>query len=267
MIAPLFLFAVGLSYSLSFKKRAKRNGKFSAILHVFKRGIILILFGSIGSWLINRSFNFQWGTLEMIGLCGIISLPSLILKPTERICLAICLIIFWQAIIGWPEITNSIYQKSMGGPAATISWVSAVLIASSFSNWKKRLGDSEFISRIIVLGIILHLLANGAKYLFVTNKLLVNAPYILLSLELTVITFIVFYLKELLRSNPLPLLGSLSKNALALYMISGVINKLSINAFGTDIPLPQLITVAICQIILNIAIALQLDRKKIYLAL
>lgn len=268
MVAPLFLFAVGLAYPLSFKKRAGRDGKFSAILHVFKRGLILILFGSVGDWLINRNFSFHWGTLEMIGLCGILALPSLLLKPLERIGLAICSVIIWQVLLGWPGIPELVnIHNSMGGPVATISWVSAVMIASAFSEWKKEFSKSEYLSGIITLGIILHLLAAGAKNLFVTDKLIVNAPYMLFSLELAVATFVFFYLKELCGFKPLPLLNSLGKNALALYMLSGVINQLCLSAFGADMSFPQLIVVAILQILLNIGIGLQLARRKIYFAL
>lgn len=268
MIAPLFLFAVGLSYFLSFKKRAVRDGKLSAVAHVFRRGLVLIIFGTVGDWLMNRNFSFHWGTLEMIGLCGIFAMPALALEPIERICLAICLIIFWQILLGCPGVADAIgISKSMGGPFAAISWMSAVMIASSFSEWKKKLVNSDYISRIMALAIILHLLAVGAKNLFVINKLTVNAPYMLFSLELSMATFLFFYLKETLGFKPLPLLNSLGKNALAIYMLSGVVNKLALGAFGADISLIRLLTVAFLQIMLVIGIGLQLDRKKVYFSL
>jgi len=268
MVAPLFLFAVGLSYSMSFKKRSERDGKLSAILHVFKRGLTLILFGTLGDWLVSRNFTFHWGTLQMIGLCGILALPSLLLRPMERIGLAICSIIIWQIMLGWPGLPDLMVTRAiMGGPVATISWFSAVLIASAFSDWKKELKNSEFFSFILMAIVTMHLLAVGARSLFISEKLTVNAPYMLFSLQLTLTTFLFFYLKELYGFQPMMILKTLGKNALLLYMISGVINKLVLVAIGTNISLPQLLIVASSQILLNIAIGIQLDRKKIYLAL
>lgn len=268
MVAPLFLFAVGLSYSMSFNKRSARDGKLSAVLHVFKRGLILIFFGSVGDWMVNRNFSFHWGTLEMIGLCGIVTLPSLLLKPLGRIGLAFCMIIIWQMLLDWPGIPELFnIHNSMGGPAATISWVSAVMIATAFSEWRVKMKNSEYFSIIFMTILILHLMTVGAGSLFITDKSTVNAPYMFFSLQLVVTTFFVFYLKELYGFKPLPILESLGKNALILYMASGVINKLSLMALGYNISVLQLIIVAACQILLNIGIGLQLDRKKIYFAI
>lgn len=268
MVAPLFLFAVGLSYVMSFEKRSALDGKLSAILHIFKRGLILILFGSVGDWLVNQNFSFHWGTLEMIGLCGIIALPAMILLPLKRISLAFALIIIWQMLLGSPGITETIgIHSSMGGPVATISWVSSLLIASAFCQWKDKLGKSEYFSTVFVTILVLHLMAVGSQSLFVINKLTVNAPYMFFSLQLTVTTFFIFYLKELYGFRPLSILESLGKNALTLYMISGVTNKLFLMAFGPDISFLQLVAVAACQILLNLGIGLQLDRRKIYFAL
>lgn len=268
MVAPLFLFAVGLSYSLSFKKRSEHDGKSSAILHVFKRGLLLILFGTAGDWLVHRNFEFHWGTLEMIGLCGIAALPPLFLTPMKRISLAIGLIVLWQILLGWPGIPELLsVSASMGGPGATLSWMSAVLIASAFSEWKITMRNSEYFSFTLITILVLHLLFIGAGNLHGVDKSAVNAPYMLYSLQLAMTAFFIFYLKELYRFKPLTILESLGKNALLLYMISEVINKLALTILGGQISTPQLIIVATFQVLLNIGIGLQLDRRKIYISL
>lgn len=268
MVAPLFLFAVGLSYSLSFKKRSERDGMPSAILHVFKRGLLLIFFGIVGDWLVYRNFDFHWGTLEMIGLCGIAALPTLFLTPMKRISLAIGLVVLWQNLLGFPEITESLgVSASMGGPAATLSWMSAILIASAFSEWKISMRNSEYFSFALVTILVLHLLFIGAGNLHDVNKSAVNAPYMFYSLQLAMTAFYIFYLKELYEFKPLAILESLGKNALLLYMISGVMNKLTLTILGGQISTLQLLAVASFQVLLCIGIGLQLDRKKIYISL
>lgn len=268
MVAPLFLFAVGLSYSLSFKKRSGRDGKSSAILHVFKRGLLLILFGTVGDWLVYRNFDFHWGTLEMIGLCGIAALPALFLAPMKRISLAIGLITVWQILLGLPGIPESLgVSVTMGGPGATLSWMSAVLMASAFSEWKNTTRNSEYFSFTLIAILTMHLLFIGSGSLHATDKSTVNAPYMFYSLQLALSAFFIFYLKELYGFKPLEILESLGKNALLLYMISGVMNKLALLAFGGQISVLQLIMVATLQVALNIGIGIQLDRRKIYLAL
>lgn len=268
MVAPLFLFAVGLSYSLSFQRRSECDGKSSAILHVFKRGLLLIFFGTFGDWIIYRNFDFHWGTLEMIGLCGIVALPTLFLNPMKRISLAIGLIVLWHTLLGWPGIPELLsVSAGMAGPGATLSWMSAVLIASAFSEWRITMRNSEYFSIILVTILVLHMLFIGSGGLDIIDKSVVNAPYMFYSLQLALSAFYIFYLKELYGFKPLKILESLGKNALLLYMISGVINKLSLIALGGQISIPQLVTAATFQALLCIGIGLQLDRRKIYLAL
>lgn len=268
LVAPLFLFAVGLSYSLSFKKRSERDGKTSAVLNVFRRNLLLIFFGTVGGWLINWKLSFYWGTLEMIGLCGIAALPFLTLSPARRIFMALWLVVMWQLLLGVPGMTEIIgVRYTMGGPASVISWMSALLIASAFSDWKNSLRKSEYFSGVLTVILILHLLMVAERNFFVINKLIVNAPYILYSLQLALTTFFFFYLKEQYGFQPLPVLKTLGKNALVLYMTSGVTDRIFLAWLGADTSLPQLTIVAICQILLNIGIAVYLDRNKIYISL
>ena len=270
LIAPLFLFAVGLAYPLSLRKRRERDGRTSAAIHAIRRGVTLIAFGALGDCLIAGPGHpvFNWGTLEMIGLCCIVAFLMLDWKPIYRILAGIGLLGAWQNILGFPHFASLLgVHYDMGGPCAVLSWVSVVLIASAVCDWRSACSAAGYVLRTVLAAAVVSVLAWDALHFAVISKYTVSASYILVSLVGCFTCFFLFSLKERFGIRPVALLNSLGKNALVLYMVSGILNKLAITAAGPSVSLVLLPFVAMIQIFIMISLGLFMDRKKIIIAL
>lgn len=79
LIEPMFFFAIALSFMLSFKSKEAKNGTKDAVWAVIGRYLALIGLGFLISWNVGEGVRFgtalAWGTLQGIGLAGLISLP------------------------------------------------------------------------------------------------------------------------------------------------------------------------------------------------
>ncbi|MBU6141618.1 DUF5009 domain-containing protein [Patescibacteria group bacterium] len=270
LIAPLFLFAVGLAYPLSLRKRRERDGRTAAAIHAIRRGVTLIAFGAVGDCLIAGPGHpvFNWGTLEMIGLCCIAAFPMLDWKPIYRILAGIGSLVVWQNILGFPHLASSLgVHYDMGGPCAVLSWMSIVLIASAVCDWRSTCAPARYVLRVLVTAAAIAVLAWDALHFAVVSKYSVSSSYILVSLAGCFAFFFLFSLKEGFAVRPVALLNSLGKNALVLYMVSGILNKLATSAVGSSVPLILLPVVALIQACIMIALGLSMDRKKIIIAL
>ncbi len=267
-IAPMFLFAVGLSYPLSLKKR-KKDGTRSAIMHSLRRGLVLIAFGTLGTLLCFRDVKLHWGVLEMIGGCVIFCLPIILYaNPYQRIAIALGLQAGWFLTCACsPPFQSSIAQFVMGGPIAIISWSPIVIIGSALSeifgteslrqNFRPlRLLIAEY----TIIGFSLWQLG------FPPNKSLINTSYIAASIALSLCLF-----TACIRLERFPFLKTIlvpfGKNPLLLYMFSGILNQLMQLFVPVELPLRQLLPYSILEILLSSAFIFWLHKKNLVIAL
>lgn len=79
LIEPMFFFAIALSYMLSFRSREAKRGTNEAVWAVIGRYLALVGLGFLISWNVGEEVPFgtalAWGTLQGIGLAGLIALP------------------------------------------------------------------------------------------------------------------------------------------------------------------------------------------------
>lgn len=79
LIEPMFFFAIALSYMLSFGSKEAKRGTNEAVWSVIGRYLALVGLGFLISWNVGEGVPFgtalAWGTLQGIGLAGLIALP------------------------------------------------------------------------------------------------------------------------------------------------------------------------------------------------
>jgi len=79
LIEPMFYFAIALSFMISFKSKEAKHGTKEAVWAVIGRYLALVGLGFLISWNVGGEVQFgtalAWGTLQGIGLAGLISLP------------------------------------------------------------------------------------------------------------------------------------------------------------------------------------------------
>ena len=265
LIAPLFLFAVGMAMQLSLRKRLEKNGLKSTVGHVLLRGIILINFGIIGEILCFKSFNFYWGTLEMIGGCTIISAPIIIyLTPLKRVFTGFCIIFGWFALTALSDqLYAHIISFSMGGPGSIIAWSSIVIISSAIagfnSDQKTRTNTEKICLFVALISGYIFMILNYAN--LPPNKNLVNSSYLSLSIALSCILFLIisqFQNLKILQTLLIPY----GENALLMYMVSDSLNQILQMAVDMNTPLEILIPYSLLQILISSAIVFWLHLKK-----
>lgn len=224
IVAPMFLFSIGVAYSLSFNKRRASQGTGKTLLHFVIRYVILFAMGFFGQWAVFGTID--WGVLVMIGAVGIYSLPFMFLKPTPRVIVAAAAFLTFEilALLKVPVVT--FVDGGLGGPWATPAFGFIVILASSIGNWIKRrdeASESENHKRTaIVLGSwggAFTLAGVILSFIIPFNKHLVSLSYVLFSAGVSALTMLLFYLLADVLKWKIPVLGIIGRNALVLYII------------------------------------------------
>jgi len=83
LVAPFFLFALGMMYRKSVITRLKTTSRFITYFHVIRRYLILLGIGMAGGCIAKMQLSFDWGILQAIGLAGILAVPFIECKPVN----------------------------------------------------------------------------------------------------------------------------------------------------------------------------------------
>ncbi|MFN2112420.1 MAG: heparan-alpha-glucosaminide N-acetyltransferase domain-containing protein, partial [Anaerolineales bacterium] len=78
LIAPLFIFAIGLTYRTSWQRRMDQDGPRGTVLHFIRRNLALMGIGTLTPW------GYSWGLFQTIGGAGLLALPVIWLPSLAR---------------------------------------------------------------------------------------------------------------------------------------------------------------------------------------
>jgi predicted acyltransferase len=224
LVAPLFIFAMGLTYGMSFRRRLARQGAWRTYNHFISRNLALIGLGfliTLGGVLSkNYPPTANWGLLQALGAAGLITLPLIKIKAKYRWIFGFLLLALYQVLLDrfWlGEVINAVHN----GPQGALSWGAMLIIATS-------LGDIYLVqdkgkryfpwlsTLLLVLGVI------SAFYLPI-SKHRASTSYMLVSLGLSGLIFFMFHLLDAKYRIRIPLLTDFGKNPLLLYLLHGLI--------------------------------------------
>lgn len=220
LVAPFFIFAIGLTYGLSFKNRLSRFGFRPCIAHFLYRYLALIGIGAIlsaGEIIFGFSKSTMgWGVLQAIGVAGILTLPVLRYSPKYRILVGIFILIFYQLMceLSWGAI---VFSSPHGGLPGSLSWAAMLIIASALGdlfhshNEKIRVLIMTF-SATLFAGILL-------SFIVPISKNRVSASYVLVCLGISGMLFMVFHILNDKLHFHIPFLTSWGKNPIFLYIL------------------------------------------------
>ena len=137
-IAPAFIFAIGLTFPGSVRRRLGRDGGRRAVEHAVVRALALIGLGmlySIGEWRFGLGGGgMPWGTLQSIGAAIILALPTLFLPAPARLALAVAGLAVYQWLLDsfW---LSEVVAASNAGLQGSLSWGLLLVIATVFADW------------------------------------------------------------------------------------------------------------------------------------
>jgi predicted acyltransferase len=229
LIAPLFIFAIGLTYGASLRRRTAVGGAGRAAGHAAGRFLAFMGIGAIisaGEAALAAgppARGAGWGVLQAIGAAGLVTLPLLFLPPLWRAVCGAALLAAYQLMLdaAWlPMVLGSPH----GGLHGSISWAAMLILATAITDHMHGAGREGTGTLRLVLwsglalaaGALLALLLPG---LAPVSKNRVSGSYVLVCLGASGLLFAAF--RAALRGPRarVPVLRAWGRNPLLLYIL------------------------------------------------
>ncbi len=101
--APWFIFAIGLTYGASLRRRWARDGPAVTTWHFFRRCLILFTIGFVMAFvqtaLGRNEGGVYWGVLQAIAVALVLTLPTLLLPTALRAVVGLALLAGYQVLM------------------------------------------------------------------------------------------------------------------------------------------------------------------------
>ena len=226
--APVFVFAIGLTFGLSFHRRVERDGLPATIGHFIRRYLAFLGMGAVVSAgetaLGFNTSGVDWGVLQAIGCAGLLTLMVILLPTGIRLGVGLGLLAVYQILLDtyWLDIVR---RSPHGGLHGALSWSALLIIATVFGDLYHNEGRRKYFPLVsflfLVAGFVLGLVVP-------ISKPRVSASYALLTLGVSGLVFSEFYLTNLHLNyfsawgrNPI-LLYSLSYLLIGIFVLPGL---------------------------------------------
>jgi predicted acyltransferase len=224
LIAPMFIFAIGLTYGLSFRRRLERDGAWKTYQHFIIRYMALLGMGFLASLVWELSGieppSINWGLLQALGAAGLLTLPFIRLHAAWRWGIGLGILAIYQVLLDRFWLADVMIAPH-NGPWGALSWGAMLILATAVAD----LYHDERLSRrvyplvsagLVIAGLALSLLVPLSKHR-------ASASYVILSLGLSGMVFCGFHLLQEFYQRKLPLLTDWGRNPLILYVLHYVI--------------------------------------------
>jgi predicted acyltransferase len=210
LIAPLFIFAIGLVYRSSFQRRLLRDGRQKTIVHFLRRFLALMGIGFL------TPPGYSWGLLQTIAAAGLLTLLVIWLPSKARLVIGSMVLVGYQVMLVtlWgSRAPTSIWCEVEG----VLGWAAMLILASVLADLRfDRLQNR----RVYLLSVLASLglgivLSNWVD----VSRHYVTASYVFISIGVSGLMFEGFHtLSDRLRLY-LPILTAWGKNPLVLYVL------------------------------------------------
>ena len=182
LVAPFFIFAIGLTYGLSARRRIARDGWRATAAHFALRYLALI---GLGALLSTGEIFFgldpsgvNWGVLQTIGVAGLVTLAFIRAPGWLRAALGLALLAGYQIALE-NGLRDVVLGMPHGGLPGAVAWSALLLLATVLADLYhagqlRRYGLVSAAALILGLGL--------AVLGVVVSKNRVSASYVLVSL-------------------------------------------------------------------------------------
>jgi predicted acyltransferase len=220
LIAPAFIFAIGLTYKNSFYKRSKEKGINQAYYHFITRFLAIMGIGSFftAGAAIVAPIEAQggWGVLQAIGAAGLITLIFIRMNRFIRLLTGILLLFVYQVMMD-KFFLKIILESAQGGLIASISWASLLIISTFFAEIFYDVKIKKLFS--FLLSILILICGLFLSRYFPISKHRVSISYILISSSVSAIFLYIFYLISNIKFIKLNFFIWWGHNPLFLYLL------------------------------------------------
>jgi predicted acyltransferase len=220
LVAPLFIFAMGLTYGLSFRRRLERDGAWKTYQHFLVRYFALIGIGYVATlvWELSgiQPPSVNWGLLQALGAAGLLTLPFIRLSAVWRWGIGLGILAFYQILLDRFWLADVMIAPH-NGPWGALSWGAMLILATALADLYhderfRRLIYPLVSAGIMIAGLVLALIVPLSKHR-------ASASYVILSLGLSGLVFYAFHLLQDHCQLMLPILTDWGRNPLLLYIL------------------------------------------------
>lgn len=270
LIAPMFIFAMGLTYGLSFRRRLSRDGAWRTYQHFLTRYLALLGLGYLITlvWELSgiQPPSVNWGLLQALGAAGLVTLPFITLSDPWRWVIGLGILAGYQLLLDrfWLQ---DVLIAPHNGPWGALSWGAMLILATAMADTYHDERRNRWVFPLISIGLVVGSLL--LTVYFPLSKDRASISYVLLSLGLSGLVFSAFHV--LAERWQLPILSDWGRNPLLLYLLHyallGIFALPAIPAWYVEAPL-WLVTLEIVVLIGVLSwIGRYLNRHKLYFVL
>lgn len=220
LVAPFFIFAIGLTYNLSMQQRASRDGWVKTLEHSFCRFMAILGIGSlmitIGLAYLNDPTITNWGVLQSIGVAGLMTVLVIRLPTLWRLGVGVVVLGGYQVLLDryWVDVT---IRSPHGGLQGALGWgamlILSTVLADLFHDGARGRKVYPWASlAVLALGV-------GLAFLFPVSKHRVSSSYVIITLGVSALVFWGFHLLNEGLHVRVPLLPAWGQNPLLLYLL------------------------------------------------
>ena len=271
LVAPFFIFAIGLTYGLSFRKRLTRDGAGKTYTHFATRYLALVGIGALmsaGETAFGENpAGIDWGVLQAIGVAGLITLVVIRLQAMYRALVGMGMLIVYQILLD-NFLLNLTLRSPHGGLFGSVSWGAMLILCTVLADL---FHASQKISWFHWASLGVTIIGIALAFLLPVSKHRVSSTYVLVSTGLCGLLFAFFHLLSDRWHKNIRLLDAWGSNPLALYIIHyvliGIFFLPNIPFLYTDAPLWLVLLEILFLITMLTLIANWMQRRKIFISL
>lgn len=213
-VAPMFIFAIGLTFKPSFEKRLG-NGRLSAYTHFITRYFALVGIGALfslgGTTVAGQPTD--WGVLQAIGAAGLICIIFIRFNWAVRLVLGVLLLCAYQFILNsWA--LGQVLSSVQGGFWGTLSWGGMLILATVMSDMWRRGMKPHILSCSIAAA-----LGAASAFLEPVSKNRVSISYVFITLAVSGFVYLLFQIGSHRVKLPAGFLCWWGENPITLYIL------------------------------------------------
>lgn len=221
VIAPMFIMAVGFTTGLSARRRREKQGAAAALGQMAARYLAILGIGAVitagEALMLTGERTPNWGVLQAIGSAGLITLTVIYAPLWARAAAGIALLAGYQWLLD-SCFLGTVLSSSHNGIIGSLSWGGMLALATAVA-------DGFFLARtptkkaltLLLSGIAAFAAGIALSVWFPISKNRASISYMLVSLGLCLLAFLLFHaLLDGRRLRPRVLCAP-GKNPLAMY--------------------------------------------------
>ncbi|MCE7742730.1 MAG: DUF1624 domain-containing protein [Candidatus Heimdallarchaeota archaeon] len=284
LVTPFFLFAIGLTYTMSFNQTYEKKGWYQAFLRFLRRYAALYGMGALGAtyFFTENGILFSWGVLQAIGLAGIFTMFFIKFHRAIRFVIGLVCLAVYQYILTIPVkvgtemilLGDLNLMDQHGGIIGGIGFCILLLLCTAIvDDFRKT--NKWFIlgcgGAFTASGIIWHVIwrYTGWPQFGGISKERVTASYILLTVGLGAILFwllwFIYDKKQLTKNRSI--LQPMGRNPLLLYILHPILIALTFLILDINTHVALVMFLGIVSVVILWTLAFFLNRKKFYVVI